>query len=70
MSEAWCAAGGSGTTRRGLHNDAWVWVVAHATLESFTALHIEERDAHSLGAVVRTITGHALASLRLRRLPG
>jgi hypothetical protein len=36
----------------------------------FAALHIEERDAHSLDAVVRTIAGHALASLRLRRLPG
>jgi hypothetical protein len=39
-------------------------------LAAFTALHIEERDAHSFGAVVRTIAGHALASLRLRRLPG
>ena len=25
-----------GTTRRGLHNDAWVWVSAHARLESCT----------------------------------
>ena len=43
---------------------------AARALAAFTALPIEERNAHSLGAVVRTIAGHALASLRLRRLPG
>jgi len=43
---------------------------AARALAAFTALHIEERNAHSLGAVVRTIAGHALTSLRLRRLPG
>jgi hypothetical protein len=41
---------------------------AARALAAFTALHIEERAAHSLGAVVRTIAGHALASLKLRRL--
>ncbi len=39
-------------------------------LAAFAALHIEERDARPLGAVVRALAGHAVASLTLRRLPG
>ena len=39
-------------------------------LAALTALHIEERDARPLAAVVRTIASGALASLTLRRLPG
>jgi hypothetical protein len=39
-------------------------------LAALTALQIEERDAHPLGAVVRALAGHARASLTLRRLPG
>jgi len=39
-------------------------------LAALTALHIEERDARPLGAVVRALARSALASLTLRRLPG
>jgi MFS family permease len=58
-----------GTSWTAIHLLFLASAVARA-LAAFTALHIEERDAHPLGGVVRTIAGQALASLRLRRLPG
>jgi hypothetical protein len=58
-----------GTSWTAIHLLFLASAVARA-LAAFTALRIEERNAHPLGAAVRTIAGHALTSLRLRRLPG